>query len=154
MVLNWGDSVLGSPVDGGSEVGLVKEWGLGGSGDGFVTVKFLHLGEGGIGEEVVSNGVGVVGIGVEGLDLVVSGDELFFSEHEFGNSSVGFTVFGNVGHEFVVFGGEFIISEELDTGWCFVHEGGSGNGGGGSKSEDGGFSVHCEVVLKINYKRK
>ena len=142
LVLNWGDSVLGSPVDGGG-FDLLEDLNV---SDlvwvGNVTVKFFHLGVGFVGEEVVSNGVGVVGVSVEGLDLVVSGDELSLSEHEFSDGSVGFTVFGNVGHEFVVFGGEDIISEEFDTRWCFVHEGGSGKGSGGSKSNDGGFSVH------------
>jgi len=145
LVLDWGDSVLGSPVDGVGEVGFIKLDG-GGLSEwcGNVTVKFFHLGEGFVGEEVVSNSVGVVGISVEGLDLVVSGNELFLSEHEFSDGSVGFTVFRDVGHEFVVFTGEFIVSEEFDTGWCFVHKGGSGKGGGGSKSSDGGFVMHIE----------
>ena len=109
------------------------------SGNWLVTIEFFHLGEGFVGEEVVTNSVGVVGIGVEGLDLVVSCDEDFLSEHEFSNGSVGFTVFRDVGHEFVVLSGESIVSEKFDTGWCFVHEGGSGKGGGGSESSDGGF---------------
>ena len=58
-----------------------------------VSVKFFHLGIGSVREVVVSNGVGVVGISVEGLDLVVSGGELFFSEHELSNGSIGFSVF-------------------------------------------------------------
>jgi len=111
------------------------------SGNSGVTVKFFHLGEGLVGEEVVSNSVGVVGISVEGLDLVVSGDESVFSEHEFSDGSVGFSVFADVGHEFVVFTGEGIGGEEFDIRWCFVHEGSSGKGSGGSESSNDGFVV-------------
>ena len=140
LVLDWGDGTLGSPVDGVGEVGLI-EVGNVGLLNLSVTVKFFHLSESLVGEHVVSNNVGVVGVGVEGLDLVVSGDELLLSEHEFSDGSVGFSVFRDVGHEFVVFSGEFIVSEEFDIRWGFVHEGGTGEGGGGSESSNDGFVV-------------
>ena len=141
LVLNWGDGVLGSPVDGSGVGGFVKVDGVEFSGNWHVTVEFFHLGESFVGEEVVSNSVGVVGVSVEGLDLVVSGNELFLSEHEFSDGSVGFTVFRDVGHEFVVLSGESIVSEKFDTGWCFVHEGGTGKGGGGSETSDDCFML-------------
>jgi hypothetical protein len=61
---------------------------------------------------------------------------LFLSEHEFGDGSVGFSVLGNEFHEFVVFGGESVGGEELNVRWGFVHEGGTGEGGGGSESSN------------------
>lgn len=140
LVLDWGNGVSGSPVDGGLEVGFIEFLDVLLLRD-LISVKFFHLSIGSVREVVVSESVGLVSR-VPGLNLSVSGDEVFFSEHELSNGSVGFSVFRDVGHEFVVLIGESIVSEEFDVRWGFVHEGSSGKGSSGSESSDGGFSVH------------
>jgi len=111
LVLDWGDGTLGSPVDGGSVDGFVK-------GNNvllflmFVSVSGFHLGLSEVREFVVSDNVGVVGVSVESFDFSVSGLELLGSEFEFSNGSVGFSVFGDEFHEFVVSWGHEVSGEE------------------------------------------
>ena len=152
LVLNWGDGTLGDPVDGVGEVGLIKD------GDVLSTLELVLVTEeslvlrwGPVRHVVDTDGGHTSVLGVVVLDLGEGLGELSLSELELGSGSVGFTVLSNVLDEFVVLGGESLVSEELGTLWSLVVEGDDGKSGGGAETGDGGLSSHLFCYL-INYK--
>ena len=106
MVLDWVDGSLSSPVDGGWDGDGVEDgwhldhvlWDLG-------TKELFVLLMGPGGEEVVSNGESVLGVGVDDGVLGILGVEDGLSEFEFFGGGEVESVFGDVLDEFEVDGG-------------------------------------------------
>jgi hypothetical protein len=97
LVLDWGDSTLGSPVNGIGKVGGVESDSLLGMKTlwGLVSEKLVALLLGPGGEEVVSNGEGSV-LGVDLVDLRFLLSEDVHSELELLLGSIGESVFVHV----------------------------------------------------------
>ena len=98
LVLDWGNSALGDPVDGVSEVLDGEDLGLGGLGDVLVTKKFGVLGMSIVRELVKSDGRLMGSVGFVLGHLGEGHLELLKSEFELSLGAIGFTPLGDVFH--------------------------------------------------------
>ena len=101
LVLNWVDSSLCSPVDWGWDVdGIEDSWfNFGNVSWGSESEHFLVFSISPGRHEVVSNGEGVLWVGVDLIVLSILGHEDSLSEVIFLGGSIWESVFGNVFHE-------------------------------------------------------
>ena len=114
LVLDWVDGSLGSPVDGGGEVGGIEDLDGGGGGLSLVSEESLVFVLGPGGELVVSDGEGVVLVSVDLLVLGVLLVEEGESEGVLLLGSVGDTVFGEVLDE-------SLLDDGVDGGGVVTH---------------------------------